>query len=280
MENFFTYAQIIENPSCLYRFNSSEKLCVECTQCKSTISRTKKSILTTISKTGTKGIACSPACFSRIHGYVTSTKCAFCSKDIEVRRGAVSASGRNYCSSYCSAKVNGLGRQTNPPKKRNCKRCNTEFFNSKAHTNKFHCKACVDSSSVDPEHHKTKTKKEYNEILSVKGKHPSWLNAAVRGFCRSWNASIAKLPCQKCGYALHIELCHIKPVSVFGEETTLGEINHPDNILVLCRNHHWEFDNGHLHAEDIPLREGQISRIVYAASGTNAPIEESDSQDA
>jgi hypothetical protein len=127
---------------------------------------------------------------------------------------------------------------------------------------------------------KLMTKKECNGALCLQGKHRSWLNGRIRAFCRSWNSDLVAMPCQKCGYALHIELCHIKPVSVFGEETTLGEINHPDNILVLCRNHHWEFDNGHLHAEDIPLREGQTSRIVYAANGTNAPIEESDSQDA
>jgi hypothetical protein len=27
---------------------------------------------------------------------------------------------------------------------------------------------------------------------------------------------------------------------------TLGEVNHPSNVIPLCRNHHWELDHGYL----------------------------------
>jgi hypothetical protein len=98
---------------------------------------------------------------------------------------------------------------------------------------------------------------------SVTGKHPSWKNSHIRNQCRSWNKDLAKLPCQKCGYSLHVELCHTIPVSSFSDDTTLGEINDPANILVLCSRDHWEFDHGHLPLEDIPMREGQTSRTSY-----------------
>ena len=38
--------------------------------------------------------------------------------------------------------------------------------------------------------------------------------------------------------------CHIKPLADFPDMATTAEINHPDNLLWLCRNHHWEFDHG------------------------------------
>lgn len=41
-----------------------------------------------------------------------------------------------------------------------------------------------------------------------------------------------------------MEICHIKPISEFSDDTLIAIINHPDNIVILCPNCHWEFDNG------------------------------------
>lgn len=49
--------------------------------------------------------------------------------------------------------------------------------------------------------------------------------------------------CEKCGYDKHVEICHIKSVSSFPDEAYLKEINSPSNLLYLCPNCHWEFDN-------------------------------------
>lgn len=50
--------------------------------------------------------------------------------------------------------------------------------------------------------------------------------------------------CKICGYDIHVEVCHIKSVSSFGDDTMISEINSIDNLVGLCPNHHWEFDNG------------------------------------
>jgi hypothetical protein len=47
-----------------------------------------------------------------------------------------------------------------------------------------------------------------------------------------------------CGYELHVECCHIKPISDFPPETKLKVVNDPKNLVLLCPNCHWEFDNG------------------------------------
>lgn len=49
--------------------------------------------------------------------------------------------------------------------------------------------------------------------------------------------------CSQCGYNKHVEIGHKKPISSFEGNTLLSVINHKDNLLVLCPNCHWEYDN-------------------------------------
>ena len=49
--------------------------------------------------------------------------------------------------------------------------------------------------------------------------------------------------CKMCGYSKHIEVAHIVPVSFFADGAKVCEINHPDNLMALCPNHHWEHDH-------------------------------------
>lgn len=91
--------------------------------------------------------------------------------------------------------------------------------------------------------YKNKTIGEYRNSLSVKGKHPSWVNSHIRGFARSWFKHLTKTPCAHCGYDKHVELAHIKDVSSFDDSALLSEVNSAENIIQLCPNCHWEFDN-------------------------------------
>ncbi len=86
-------------------------------------------------------------------------------------------------------------------------------------------------------------------------RHGRWYSAEIRSFARSWNPELVNFPCQKCGYSLHTEICHIKPITSFPDNATLGEVNNENNLLVLCPNDHWEFDAGLLKLENIPSRK-------------------------
>ena len=46
-----------------------------------------------------------------------------------------------------------------------------------------------------------------------------------------------------------------KKITNFSQRAKLITINSPKNNLVLCPNHHWEFDNGILQLNDIPPRK-------------------------
>jgi hypothetical protein len=113
------------------------------------------------------------------------------------------------------------------------------------------CGACTRTGGRDL---RQCTLADYQSMPSVAGKHPSWINSHVRSFARSWNSHLTKIPCQKCGYSKHVELCHIIPISQWPKTARLGDVNHQDNLLALCRNHHWEFDHKHLALSDIPQR--------------------------
>lgn len=75
----------------------------------------------------------------------------------------------------------------------------------------------------------------------------SWQSA--RSFIRrnsqeNYLKSGKPLKCKVCGYDKHVEIAHIKAVSEFSDKTLIGEINSIDNLVALCPNHHWEYDNG------------------------------------
>lgn len=105
------------------------------------------------------------------------------------------------------------------------------------------CKDCKEKTKIDLKNLKLSEMDNYypktNRIIG-------WKNSKIRDFCRTWNSEFADKPCYNCGYNKHVELAHIKPISEFSQDSTIGEINHQNNIKQLCPNCHWEFDNGFL----------------------------------
>lgn len=82
------------------------------------------------------------------------------------------------------------------------------------------------------------------ELLSDRKNYQSY-----RSTVRKWAEKIYKennpeCKCKVCGYDKHIEIAHIKAVSDFDDNTTIAEINDINNLIGLCPNHHWEYDNG------------------------------------
>jgi hypothetical protein len=50
--------------------------------------------------------------------------------------------------------------------------------------------------------------------------------------------------CAVCGYEITVQVSHKKAVADFGEDVLISEINHIDNLIGLCPNHHYEYDKG------------------------------------
>lgn len=87
----------------------------------------------------------------------------------------------------------------------------------------------------------TKTKKEVFHVCS------SWQSARAaiqKGARFVYFQSTKDKECRNCGYDKHIDVCHIKAVKDFSSEDYVYSINAVSNLIGLCKNCHWELDNG------------------------------------
>ena len=168
-----------------------------------------------------------------------------------------------FCSRSCSA----IRSNSISPKRkltRKCLDCDKIVGNYRQYRCDIHLAAYKQARS---DSFKLKTLAEYQQLLSVKGKHPSWLNAHIRAFNRQWNKDLTILPCANCGYKKHVELAHKRDVSSFPLTATLGEVNAKSNNVQLCPTCHWEFDNDEL--ENPLIVKDQTSSSV----GTELPCQ-------
>lgn len=135
-----------------------------------------------------------------------------------------------FCSRSCAASYNNKTHIKRKPEGK-CKNCSKQIKSSRTY-----CNDCFSD--------KIKNKDlTLSEAIYQKG-HRSSAFALVRARARSTENFKKSKQCYKCGYNKHVEACHIKPISAFPMTTPLSEINSKENIIALCRNCHWEYDNG------------------------------------
>jgi hypothetical protein len=60
----------------------------------------------------------------------------------------------------------------------------------------------------------------------------------------TYAASDKPQKCVICGFDFAFHVCHIHPLAKFPDDATIGEINHINNLVGLCPNHHIMFDSG------------------------------------
>lgn len=143
-----------------------------------------------------------------------------------------------YCSKSCSSK------ETNKIPKRKitkkCSHCESLVRNYRSTLCQFHFEENLKNKK---DYLLNLTLEDYTNRECIKKLHPSSKFAHIRGLNRNWNKDKLKLPCYNCGYSKHVELAHIKALSDFLPTSKLKEVNHPNNVIQLCPNCHWEFDN-------------------------------------
>ena len=69
--------------------------------------------------------------------------------------------------------------------------------------------------------------------------------------------------CEFCGYEKHVEVCHIKQIGLFPEDTLISTINDRSNILILCPNCHWEFDAKQRKAKKQKISKPRPKKVVW-----------------
>lgn len=167
------------------------------------------------------------------------------------------------CSKSCSAKIGNNTRSLNATNSyinnpNLCKYCFSPIL-PKIGKRLIECKNkifCTHSCSAKYNNKQKIPKKQItkqNELLDInnitKGilfaERSSWQSARsiIQKQARKRTA-LMKQECFVCAYSTHIEVAHIKAVSSFSKETTIAEINNISNLILLCPNHHWEYDHG------------------------------------
>lgn len=238
---------------------SRDVLPIECPQCHKVRMVEKRFVQCMIN--GTKKMFCSIMCGSEYNHPPIIVPCHLCGKPTRKTPSQRKKFKHSFCSRSCAAKFNNREMPKRKRKQRKCKLCKI-LFATDARTRYSYCATCrtdyrLQGNAAKTEVIKNTTIKEY---MSKMRPHLAYANryVAIRGLAKNWNKDMKDKPCVVCGYSSIVELCHIRPISSFPDDATIGEINGPGNLIPLCPNHHWEFDRGLILQEE---RSGGPTRI-------------------
>jgi len=138
-----------------------------------------------------------------------------------------------YCSKSCAGKIN----NKNFPKRK--PECFCRVCKKRTRRRDAICKKCSMKKKMLAFGEK--------RILEFKSKYARHKYQNIRSHAhrvaRFYNLN---KPCKKCGYSTHTELCHIKAISDFDKNTKIKIVNNINNLVYLCRTHHWELEHGFL----------------------------------
>jgi|10_taG_2_1085330.scaffolds.fasta_scaffold15055_3 GH43 family beta-xylosidase len=171
-------------------------------------------------------------------------QCEYCS-EILIQRDTESNyyfRKRRFCNKSCSNFhcKNGLHNKK-LLKTKTCIRCNTEFNLERNEQGKFkERKVCNDCPTNAPGMANYMTKGQLFASRSWQAARSTIVDHARRLYfsCNDNQCNV-----NECTYTNHIEVAHKKAVKDFSDDTPILDINHIDNLIGLCPNHHWDYDN-------------------------------------
>lgn len=141
-------------------------------------------------------------------------------------------SNPSFCSRSCAVTYNNKKKKKRQLKTTRCKHCQ-EIIQRNGHKHRpTVCGKCKNKYGNDPT----------IEEVTYKHLHKSSAFAFIRGKARRAFKGV-QAKCIFCGYDKHVEIAHKTAISLFPLDTRLSVVNHIDNLMRLCPNCHWEFDN-------------------------------------
>lgn len=170
-------------------------------------------------------------------------ECLFCGIQLQQKEGEPPSEvkRRKFCSLSCSAKYNNPHHtkvRTLQEKATTCGKCGKTFSRERDAKNRLtrhlQCSDCRNDVKLLTKGALFEKRSSWQSARSTIRKH------AVDAFMDHGKPMV----CAVCGYNKHVEIAHIKAVSDFDKDSSLTEINHIDNLVALCPNHHWEYDAG------------------------------------
>ena len=137
-------------------------------------------------------------------------------------------SNPKFCSRSCSA----TNSNTVAPRRKKVKVCKADD-----------CATTIISSRTYCAKHKNILLVRNGTIGELRKAARYQAHAYARTLAREWaKANLDCSACWYCSYSVHVEVCHVKDLSDFHDDTPVAE-TYENNVIILCKNHHWEFDH-------------------------------------
>lgn len=183
--------------------------------------------------------------------YANPNICKYCDEVIRILDGQSAAEVRRkkFCDRACRNRYN------NPLRRKKtdvCKTCNKEFERYKTDGGVWsiskNCKFCQSLGYGNSIAFMMKTKEEVYRTYKTKFSARNAISGNAQVVYKNSNRPYT---CVICGYAKHVDIAHIKSVADFDNSVPMSEINNISNLVALCPNHHWEFDNNQLDEKDL-----------------------------
>lgn len=196
--------------------------------------------------------------------YRNPAYCSYCGKIIPLVPGVKPSEtkSKKFCDRSCAAKHNNRAfpkRKIETQKK--CERCGIDIELKKGSNYKRkYCPSCVTIVSSEKTSQRFPnarvrrrdipflTKRELLEKAGSAYRFKLYVTWHAKRVFREVYTGITS--CPLCGFE-HIQICHLKDVSAFDDETTIEEVNSPENLAGLCPNHHWLLDHNKLSYDDL-----------------------------
>lgn len=158
--------------------------------------------------------------------------CKNCGNLFSKAPSAIKTSPNHFCSRSCAAQLN---NKLTPKRKK----VNIPVLcacGQKKKKMSVLCQKCISNNLL------TKTKGEFAYCHKTNAAS-KWCRVREHARNIAKENKLYEKGCAKCGYSKHVEICHIKSLSEFPDDATIGEINNISNLIQLCPNCHWEFDH-------------------------------------
>jgi hypothetical protein len=134
-----------------------------------------------------------------------------------------------FCSRTCAAQYNNRQFPKREKRKFFCRNCGAE-----TEYRRQYCDSCSPKDGADW------SKRTLAFVRSFLDFHARIRQLARRTYSGSGNPQ----QCVNCGYSKHVQICHIRAIQDFPDDTPISVINSPENLVALCPNCHWELDHG------------------------------------
>lgn len=168
-----------------------------------------------------------------------AVECKNCKQVFQKQEGEIKRSPNHYCSRSCAAQINNR-KYPKREKTYNCKKCSLPIPYGYTY-----CRKCWATKLTDTQIERL----TLEQVADTAGKQASKFSR-IREHARSKMRKEVQI-CENCGYDKHVEVAHVKSISSFSPDTLISVINDKINLVVLCKNCHWEFDHDILSLEQI-----------------------------